>query len=216
MVIDDFFIAVILIAGLIVGFAGINIYRYAVIAMSGAGGYMLGSIVCKNFLNGMVGEGIFRESNTSSVDSFVIAVFVLAGIGLAFAFYNIMGAVTAGIGSAFIFARIAQVFMGLDVMTMMVAACIGAIIGATLGYLAVKANGWPMIIFTALCGARMASYTGALYLRKTAIASTIAKPVIGYVQSTFPDQALRVSLSIELFIVLTILGIVVQSFLRDD
>ena len=216
MPIDGFFMAIILIGGLVVGFVGINIYRYAVIIMSGAGGYMLGSMVCKNFLNGVVGEGIFRESNASAADSFVIAIFVLVSVGLAFAFYNIMGDVSAGIGSAFIFARIAQIFMGYDLMTMMVAACIGAIIGATLGYLAVKANGWAMIIFTALCGARMASYTAAVYLHGTSIATKVAKPVVGYVQSTFPNDAIRVALSIELFIVLAILGIVVQSFLRDD
>ena len=44
MDIESFFMAVILIGGLAVGFFGINIYRYVVMIMSGAGGFFLGRI----------------------------------------------------------------------------------------------------------------------------------------------------------------------------
>ena len=97
----------------------------------------------------------------------------------------------------------------------MVLAFIGVIIGAVLGAAAVKMSGWAMIIFCALAGARLASYTGAYYLSSTSIAGTLAKPVIGMFQE-FPLDAARMAISLELFVVLTILGTVVQAIVRDD
>ena len=70
----DFLLAIILVGGIAVCFFGINIYRYAVIVMAGAGGFMLGRIACDMFLNDHAGEGVLRDSSATAMDSFIIAV----------------------------------------------------------------------------------------------------------------------------------------------
>ncbi len=215
MDIESFFMAVILIGGLAVGFFGINIYRYVVVIMSGAGGFFLGRIACEQFFTGLAGEGVFRESNAGAIDSFVIAVCVIVGVALGFFCYTFMGPIVAAIGNGFLVYKAASVVIHSDTVTRMVLAFIGVIIGAVLGAAAVKMSGWAMIIFCALAGARLASYTGAYYLSSTSIAGTLAKPVIGIFQE-FPLDATRMALSLELFVVLAILGTVVQAIVRDD
>ena len=215
MDLDSFFMAVILVGGLAVGFFGINIYRYCVVIMSGAGGFFLGKIACEKFFSNIAGEGVFRESNATSIDSFVIAVCVLVGIALGYFLYNIMGPLVGGVGAGFLFAKAAQVLVNADTVTMLVFAAIGVAVGAVLGALAVKCGSWPMIIFCALSGARLASYTGAFYLHSQSFATSIAKPVMRLFQDS-PFDATRMAISLELFVVLAILGTVVQAIVRDD
>ena len=212
----DFLLAIILIGGLGVCFLGINIYRYAVIIMSGAGGFMVGRMFCNMFLNNFEGEGVLRDSSTSAMDSFVIAVCVIGGCALGFFLYNAMGIIVATIGGGFMFAKGLQAIGGADMTNLLVGALIGVLIGAGLGILAVKFNKFPMVLFTALCGARITGYCGASFLADSEIAPTLAKPLLGIFSEAPAEDAVRMAIFLELFVILTILGIVIQSFIRED
>lgn len=216
MGLDEIFLAILLIGGLVVGFLGINLYRYAVIIMSSAGGYALGNMVCKMFFDQVAGEGVLHDSSSSAIDSFVIAVFVIVGGVLGYALYNVMGPVVGAVGGAFMFAKGVQAVAGVNATNAFLGVFIGIVIGAGLGVLAVKFNGWAMIIFTALAGARITGYAGAYFLHKSSIAATLAKPTLSMFSANFPTDAIRMALFLELFVILTVLGIVVQSILRDD
>ncbi len=216
MEIERFFLAVILIAGIAIAAYGINIYRYCVVAMSGAGGFMLGRIVCAKFLSNVSTEGVLRDSNVSAMDSFVLAVFVLGGLALGYALYNIMGPLVAAVGGGFAFSKLAMAFGIYDLTTNLVIAAIGGIIGAVLGAAAVTIQRWPLIIFTAVSGARMASYAGAYFLKDTGFGPGIAKPLVGLFSSGAANDAVRMALSLELFIIVAVIGIIIQAIVRDD
>lgn len=216
MNVDDLFLVVILIGGLFVTFFGINFYRYAVIIMSAAGGYMLGQLAFSNVVSDLVGEGVFREMDGSAGYSFVLGVCVIAGAALGFFLYEIMGAIVAGVGGGFMFARLFQAFLGRDMSSILIGAVIGGLIGIVLGIIAVKYERWVLILFTSLCGARIAGYTGAYLLSTTSFAATLAKPCVGFFSRSFPECAIEMAIALELFVVLTILGNVGQRIIRDD
>lgn len=213
---DEIFLVVILIGGLFVTFFGINFYRYASIIMSAAGGYMLGRLAFSGVLSDFVGEGVFRDMDGSAGYSFVLAIFVIAGAALGFFLYEIMGAIVAGVGGGFMFARLFQAFLGRDMSSIFIGAVIGGLIGIVLGIIAVKYERWVLILFTSLCGARIAGYTGAYLLASTSIAATLAKPCVGFFSHAFPESAIEMAIALELFIVLTILGNIGQRFIRED
>lgn len=213
---DDIFLVVLLIGGLFVTFFGINFYRYAVIIMSAAGGYMLGSLAFSGVLSGFVGEGVFRDMDGSAGYSFVLGLFVIAGAALGFFLYEIMGAIVAGVGGGFMFARLFEALLGRGTSSILVGAVIGGFVGIVLGIIAVKYERWVLILFTAMCGARIAGYTGAALISDTSVAATLAKPMVGFFSKSFPECALEMALALELFIVLTILGNIVQRIIRDD
>ena len=216
MNIDEVFLVVLMIGGLFVTFFGINFYRYASIIMSAAGGYMLGKILFSDMLSGFVGEGVFREMDGSAGYSFVLGVCVIGGAALGFFLYEIMGALVAGVGGGFMFARLFQAFLGRDMSSIFIGAVIGGLIGIVLGIIAVKYERWVLILFTALCGARIASFMGAAMLASTSIAATLAKPCVGFFSRSFPECAIEMAIALELFVVLTILGNIFQRFIRDD
>ncbi len=207
---------IILIGGLFVGFFGINFYRYSAILMSAAGGFMLGRVVNEHLIANIIGEGVFRESSSSSATSFVLAVFVLGGAALGAFLYKAMPIAVAGIGAAFMMAKAFQCLMGADIMSAFIGATIGAVGGAIIAAVAVKVERFAMIIFMALIGARMAGYTAASFLVKTSIGASLAKPFVGLFNTRFPAEAGELALFLELFIVLTVLGVVVQAIVRND
>ena len=92
----------------------------------------------------------------------------------------------------------------------------GLIIGALISMLAIKFEGFALIIFTALAGGRIAGYAAAGLLRAKEIGALIAKPCIGLFSARFPGDAVRLSIALELFLVITVIGIIVQAILRDD
>ena len=216
MGVDEILLAIILIGGLVVGFFGINVYRYAVIIMSGAGGFMLGRIACSMFFDDVTGEGVLWASDSGAVDSFVLGFGVIVGCALGFFLYNVMGPIVAAIGGGFLCAKALQAVGGADTTNALVGAMLGVIIGATLGILAVKFNKFPMLLFTALCGARITAYCGAYFLSTSSLGAAIAKPFLGIFAESFPQDAVRMAIFLELFVVLSVLGIIVQCIIRED
>jgi len=204
---DSIAFVIITLAGLCVCFAGINIYRYAIIIMGGAGGFALGRIVCMSLIKNIAGEGVFADMDVSAADSFVIAFFVIGGCALGFALYEIMGVAVAGIGAAFLLAKGFQSVMGVDLMSVLIGSVLGIFIGCIIGFLAVQRKGFWAILFTALAGARIVGY---------AASHLLAKPIVGVFQSAFPADAVRMAIAVELFAVLTIIGLVVQLIVRQD
>ena len=185
---DTIALGIILAGGLFVACAGINFYRYAVIIMSAASGYAIGKNICDSFLNGKVGEGVLRESNTTAVDSFVMAVCILGFAALGYGLYQIMGTLVAAVGGAFLLSKISMALMGSDMISMMIGAFTGLIIGALISMLAIKFEGFALIIFTALAGGRIAGYAAAGLLRAKEIGALIAKPCIGLFSARFPGD----------------------------
>lgn len=216
MNIDEIFLGIILVGGLFVGFFGINFYRIAVIIMNGAGGYILARLLYSNFIGDMVGEGVFREMDPSAGYSFVIAIFIFAGAGLGYFFYQIMGPLAAAVGGGFLFARLFQVLMGRDMSSAFIGAIIGGFLGIVIGLIAMKFEKVPLIIFTALVGARLAGYTGAYFLATSGVGKTLAKPFIGLFSQRFPGEATQLAIFLELYVVLLIAGTIVQLIIRDD
>ena len=213
---DTIALGIILVGGLFVACAGINFYRYAVIIMSAASGYAIGRIICDSFLNGKVGEGVMRETNTTAVDSFVMAVCILGLAALGYGIYQIMGTLVAAVGGAFLLSKISMALMGSDMVSMMIGAFAGLILGALISMLAIKYEGFALIIFTALAGGRVAGYAAAGLLKANEIGALIAKPCIGLFSARFPGDAVRLSIALELFVVIAVIGVVVQAILRDD
>ncbi|MBR1797854.1 MAG: hypothetical protein IJ757_07600 [Clostridiales bacterium] len=213
---DSILLGIILIAGLVVACFGVNIYRYAVIFMSAAGGYMLANIVYGSFFSEVEGEGVFRSMEAGAGRSFIMAFFIIVGAALGFFLFKIMGPVVAAVGGGFMFSKMMQVLMGADVTSAIIGWVMGIFIGALLGGLAVMYQRWFMIIFTALVGARMAAYTGAFFLAETTIAPSIAKPVLGLFPTISTFNVIAMALSLELFIVITVIGLVAQAILRND
>ena len=213
---DSIALGIILVGGLFTACAGINFYRYAVIIMSAAGGYALGKIICDSFLNGMVGEGVLRESDTGAVDSFVMAVCILGFAALGYALYQIMAILVSSIGAAFFFAKLAQALMGADMLSLMIGAFAGLVIGALIAMLAIKFEGIVMIIFTALAGGRIAGYAAAFFLRANSIGALIAKPCMGLYSARFSGDVIRLSLALELMLVIAVIGVIIQLVIRDD
>ena len=209
-------LGILLIAGLVVAGFGINIYRYAVIIMSAAGGFALGQIICENFLNGKVGEGVLRETNAGAIDSFVMAVCILGFAALGYGVYQIMGTLVAAVGGAFLFMRLSQALMGMDMVSTMIGVVTGLVIGSLISMLAIKYERFPLILFTALAGGRIAGFAGAFFLSSMEFGPAIAKPFLGLYSARFPSDAVEMSIALELFLVISVIGIVVQLILRDD
>ena len=205
-----------LIGGLFVTFMGVNLYRYAVIIMGAVGGYFLGNLFYDAVLGDNVGEGIFHDMNSSAGQSFVIAIFVLVTGALAFALYQIMSPIIGGAGGGFMFASLMVLLMGSGISSQITGWVIGLIIGVGLGIWAIYGHGWGMIIFTALGGARILSYCGSLLLYESDIGKSIAKPVATMISSIVTPEITRSALMIEIFLAATILGIIVQAFIRND
>lgn len=213
---DNIALGIILVGGLFVACAGINFYRYAVIIMSAASGFAIGKIICESFLNGMVGEGVLRESNTGAVDSFVMAVCILGFAALGYGLYQIMGILVGAVGGAFMLAKIAQALMGADLLSLMIGAFAGLVIGSLLAMLAIKFERFALILFTAIAGGRIAGYAASFFLKGQEIGAAIAKPFLGLYSARFPGDAIRLSLALEIFLAVAIIGIVVQLVIRDD
>jgi len=209
-------LGIILIGGLFVACAGINFYRYAVIIMSAASGFALGKMICDNFLNGKVGEGVMRDTSATAVDSFVMAVCILGLAALGYGVYQIMGTLVAAVGGAFLLSKISMALMGADMISMMIGAFAGLILGSLISMLAIKYEGFPLIVFCALAGGRIAGYAASFFLRAHQIGNLIAKPCHGLFAARFPGDAIRLSIALELFLVIAVIGIVVQSIIRDD
>jgi len=216
MSIDTIIMGVIMISGLAVGFFGINIYRYAVIIMNAVGGYFLGKIVSSYFLGNLAGEGIFHDMDTSAGGSFILAVFVIAGAALGIFLYQIMGAVAGAVGAGFMFSAGMQVLMGQSTISSLMGWFIGLILGAVLGVLAVNFQRWPMIIFTALVGARIAGYAASHLFSGMGWAEKIAMPVHNVFFTIGTPDTIRMAFFLELFAVLTVIGLIVQALVRDD
>ena len=79
MGLDEAALILMLIGGIAVAAAGINIYRYAVIIMSAAGGYCLANMLFAGAVGGNVGNGVFKDMDGSAGQSFIVAIFVFAG-----------------------------------------------------------------------------------------------------------------------------------------
>lgn len=216
MNIDEIFLGIILVGGLFIGFFGINFYRIAAIIMNGAGGYILARLVYSHFIGNMVGEGVFREMDPSAGYSFVIAIFIFAGAGLGYFFYQIMAPLSAAIGGGFLFARLFEVLMGRDMSSAFIGAVIGGFLGIVIGLIAVRFEKVPMIVFTSLVGARLAGYTTAYFLATSSIGKSMAKPFIGLFSQRFPGEATQLAIFLELYVVLLVAGIIVQLIIRDD
>ncbi len=208
-------LAVILIGGLVITFLGVNIYRYAVMIMGGGGGFVLGKIVYDNFVAGWIGQGVLRESDSSAAGSFVIAVFVFGGVFLGYALYNIMGILIAAVGGAFMFAKGMQVLLGVDILYALIGAVVGAFVGALVSAMALKMDGRMMIVFMSLAGARMVGYAGSILLSTTSFGATIAKPFAGWFSHSYPQDAVSMVIFLELFIVVFIIGMIGQTFIRE-
>ncbi len=216
MNIDEIFLGIILVGGLFIGFFGINFYRIACIIMNGATGYVLGRMLYDYVVGNVVGEGVFREMDASAGYSFVIAVFVLGGAALGYFFYQIMSPLCAAIGGGFLFARLFQVLMGRDISSAFIGAVIGGFLGIIIALIAFKFEKVALIVFTSLIGARFAGYSGAYFLATTGIGKTIANPFVGTFAQRFPGEATQMAIFLELYVVLLVLGIVVQLIIRDD
>ena len=215
MGINEVFMAIILFGGIITAAAGINLYRYCVIAMSASGGFLLARMVVAKFA-GVEGQGVFHDMDIGAGQSFIIALGVIVGAALGFFLFQIMGAVSAGIGAAFLFTTILSLLMGSDITTTLIGSVTGLFVGLLLGFVAVKYQGIWLIIFTALCGARMAGYGAASIWGSEPIASTLTKPLMGLYSGVAQADAVRLAFSLEVFVVVLILGVIIQSLIRND
>jgi|GEM_PF-1353585 len=209
--------AVVLIAGLVVAFAGYNIFRYSIILMGGTGGFFIGRMFFSNVLSGMVGDGIFHDMSGSAGASFIVGLFVLVAAGLSFALYKVMLPIIGAIGGGFMFGSGVSIVMG-GIMSSpkLVGWIIGAIVGASLAVAAMFVENWAAIIFTAIAGARMAGYAGAYLLSNTDFGVSIGRPVANLFDIADPVYALQVGLFVICFLAVLILGLIAQFVTRPD
>ena len=213
---DEVALFLMLIGGLIVACAGINIYRYAVIIMSAAGGYCLANMLFTGALADNVGDGVFRDMDGGAGKSFVVFIFVFAAAGLGFALYQIWGAIVAGVGGALMLGRVVEVYMGDGFSSQIIGWGFGLLIGLGLGVMAVQFGRRWMIFFTALCGARIVGYAGARLLAGSSIAGVLVKPVAGMFSGISATEVATLGMSLEIIIFMTIAGFIIQSIIRND
>ena len=98
----------------------------------------------------------------------------------------------------------------------LIGAVIGGFLGIIIALIAFKFEKVALIVFTSLIGARFAGYSGAYFLATTGIGKTIANPLVGTFAQRFPGEATQMAIFLELYVVLLVLGIVVQLIIRDD
>ena len=216
MGLDEAALILMLIGGIAVAAAGINIYRYAVIIMSAAGGYCLANMLFAGAVAGNVGNGVFKDMDGSAGQSFIVAIFVFAGAGLGFALYQLWGALVAGVGGALMLGRVVEVYMGEGYSSKIIGWGFGLLIGLGLGVLAVQFGRRWMIVFTALCGARIVGYAGSRLLVGSPIGATLAKPLLTMFSGIEATEAATLALSLEIIVAVTIIGFIVQSIIRND
>lgn len=195
---------------------GYNLFRYSVIIMGGVGGFFLGNIAYDYFLADSMGEGVLRSTSGSAGVSFIIAFVMLAAMALAYAFYNIMAPIIAAVGAGFMFSTLAALTPGAGYGSNMIGFFFGVIVGALFGVAAVQFQKWVAILFTSMCGARIVAYAGAKLLLGTSIATTVGSPVANALDITDSSMALELALFLELFVIVTVVGFVIQYLTRGE
>ncbi|MCQ2515828.1 MAG: TMEM198/TM7SF3 family protein [Saccharofermentans sp.] len=209
-------LAIVVIAGLVVALAGYNLFRYSVIIMGGVGGFFLGNMLFSDLLSGLIGEGILHDMNGSAGASFVVAVVMLVTAALAYALYNIMAPIIAGVGGGFMFVSLMALSPYSGIVGSVSGFFLGLIVGIALGLAAVYVQRWAAIVFTALCGARIVAYAGAKLLMTYPVGTAIGNPVASMFKFVDTGVALELALFLELFVFISVVGIIVQNITRAD
>lgn len=216
MVVNEVVLAFVLLAGIVVTLSGYSFFRYSVVISGAVGGFFLGNIFFKNYLSGIMGEGVFRETSGNAGASFVIAFIMIAAVALSWSFPKIMAIVVGGVGCGFFFSSLGVLVPGAGPESGVIGFFLGVFVGAIFGYVAAAYEKMPAIVFTSLCGARILSYAGAKLLLTTSIGATIGNPIRSWFSLAGASGSLEFALLFELFVAATVIGIVVQSLTRAD